>query len=88
MIAQAFAMQEACRDAVLDQSTAMLANVVIEADTRDERNSALIQFAMHLSSLTAAMVAEAVLTEEQKTEMLTTIEMLQAMGDGVAEGDC
>lgn len=88
MIAQAFAMQEACRDAVLDQSTAFRANLVLEAVTNEERNSALIEFAMHLSSLTAAMVTEAVLTEEQKTEMLATIEMLQAMGEGVAEGDC
>lgn len=88
MIAQAFAMQEACRDAVLDQSTAFRANLVLEAVTNEERNSALIEFAMHLSSLTAAMVTDAVLTEEQKTEMLATIEMLQAMGEGVAEGDC
>lgn len=84
MIAQAFAMQEACRDAVLDQSTAMRASVVLDAVTNEERNSALIEFAMHLSSLTAAMVTEAVLTEEQKTEMLATIEMLQSM----ESGDC
>lgn len=82
MIAQAFAMQEACRDAVLDQSTAFRANLVLEAVTNEERNSALIEFAMHLSSLTAAMVTEAVLTEEQKTEMLATIEMLQGMNNG------
>lgn len=84
MIAQAFAMQEACRDAVLDQSTAFRANLVLEAVTNEERNSALIEFAMHLSSLTAAMVTEAVLTEEQKNEMLATIEMLQSM----ESGDC
>ena len=84
MIAQAFAMQEAARDAVLDQSTALRAGFVMEAKTDEERNSALIEFAMHLSSLTAALVTDAVLTEEQKTEMLATIEMLQSM----ESGDC
>lgn len=85
MIAQAFAMQEATRDAVLDQSTAYLANEVMEASNSEERNLALIGFAMHLSSLTAAMVADAILTEEQKNEMLATIEMLQSMDES---GDC
>ena len=79
MIATAFAMQEATRDAVLDQSTALAASVVLDATTDEERNSALIEFAMHLSALTAALVTDAVLTDGQKTELLATIEMLQGM---------
>ena len=81
MIEKAFGLQEACKNAVMSPQTAMYAYLVMEAETDEERNSALAQFAMSLSSLTAALVTNIMLTEEQNNELLATIEMLQGMDE-------
>lgn len=79
MIDKAFGLQEACQQAVMNPMTAMYAREVLDATTDEERNNALATFAMTLTSLTAAMVTEMLLTEEQNKELIATIEMLQGM---------
>lgn len=79
MIDKAFGLQEACQQAVMNPTTAMYAMQVLDATTEEERNNALATFAMTLTSLTAAMVTQMLLTEEQNAELMATIEMLQGM---------
>lgn len=76
MIVTALQIQDATQNSVHDTSTMMLASQLYHG--RDEMTSedfakALFQYSAHLSSLTATLVTEVLLTKEQMEEMCSEI---------------
>lgn len=86
MIATALALQEATGNAVIDISTMMKArSIYINKDrmTEDEFAEALFEYSAHLASVTATLVTNAVMTESQLDELLSTIREMESMGKDV-----
>lgn len=86
MIATALALQEATGNAVIDISTMMKArSIYINKDrmTEDEFAEALFEYSAHLASVTATLVTNAVMTESQLDELLSTIREMESMGKDI-----
>jgi thiamine phosphate synthase YjbQ (UPF0047 family) len=87
MIATAIALQDATKDAVMHDLTVVLAKEIYEnKDYMDTETfaKAMFEYSAHLSSLTATLVLDAVLTKSQISEMMDTIKEMESMGKDVA----
>jgi hypothetical protein len=87
MIATAFAVQDATREAVMNDLTMGLAKDIY--DNKDYMDTetfakAMFQYSAHLSALTATLVMEACLTKSQINEMMDTVKELEALGKDIA----
>ena len=83
MIATLIAIQDATKDAVMDNKSVSLAHQLWESkDYMDEREfaHAIFSYSAHLSSLTATLVLNATLTKSQLNEMITTMKEMDSMG--------
>jgi len=80
MIATALKIQGAPKEAVYSELTTTLASELVLAkdvlDT-DTFQKMLFQYSATLSSLTAALVTEAILTDEQMSDMIEAINELE-----------
>ena len=86
MIATALAVQDATKEAVMDNSTVQLAHGLWELkDYMDEKEfaHAIFKYSAHLSSLTATLVLSATLTKSQLSEMMNTIKEMDSMGKDI-----
>jgi len=86
MIATAIALQDATRDAVMNKEMVSLAySLYKHKDIMDEREfaHAIFDYSAHLSSLTATLVLNAVLTKSQISEMMDTIKEMEKMGKDI-----
>jgi hypothetical protein len=86
MIATAIALQDATKDAVMDKETVSLAYLLYKhKDIMDEQEfaTAIFDYSAHLSSLTASLVLNAVLTKSQISEMMDTIKEMESMGKDI-----
>jgi hypothetical protein len=86
MIATAIALQDATKDAVMDKETVSLAYLLYKhKDIMDEQEfaTAIFDYSAHLSSLTATLVLDAVLTKSQISEMMDTIKEMESMGKDI-----
>ena len=86
MIATALALQDATKDAVMHDITMVLAKDIYEnKDYMDKETfaKAMFQYSAHLSSLTATLVLDAVLTKSQISEMMDTIKEMESMGKDI-----
>ena len=83
MIATLIAIQDATKDAVMDNSSVSLAYKIFEnKDVWDEKEfaHAMFSYSAHLTSLTATLVLNATLTKSQLSEMMNTIKEMDSMG--------
>ena len=90
MIATALKIQEATQDAVLDFSTMIMAREIFKDRailTEEEFANKIFEYSCHLSSLTATLVSNACLTEEQIVEMVKTIKEFKKMEEDVKNGN-
>jgi hypothetical protein len=86
MIATAIALQDATKDAVMDKETVSLAYLLYKhKDIMDEREfaHAIFDYSAHLSSLTATLVLNAVLTKSQISEMMDAVKEMESMGKDI-----
>jgi len=86
MIATAIALQDATKDAVMHDLTLVLAKDIYEnKDYMDTETfaKAMFHYSAHLSSLTATLVLDAVLTKSQISEMMDTIKEMDSMGKDI-----
>lgn len=80
MIATALKLQQAPRDAVFNDLTIYLAQELIEARNivdEDKFKEMLLGYSATLSSLTTAFTTEALLTEQQMSDMMEAINELE-----------
>lgn len=83
MIDKAFAIQQAAREALLNPQTAFMAHRVLDAQTDDERSTALAEFSMELSALVVYLTCNAVMSEADREVLSQTITELNEMsGNG------
>jgi collagenase-like PrtC family protease len=83
MISTAIAIQDATGNAVVDLSTMMLAKQIYQnKDTmsNEEFADAMFAYSAHLSSLTATLVVNAVMSEADLTNLLNTVREMDEMG--------
>jgi len=86
MIATAIALQDATSDAVIDFSTMVKAKSIYDNRhemSDDEFSSALFEYSAHLASVTATLVTHAVMTENQLSDLLSTIREMDTMGKDI-----
>ena len=86
MIATLIAIQDATKDAVMDNKSVSLAyNIFEHKDVWDEKEfaKAMFSYSAHLSSLTATLVLGAALTKSQLSEMMNTIKEMDSMGKDI-----
>ena len=86
MIATALAVQDATKEAVMDEGTVKLAHGLWELkDYMDEKEFAyaIFKYSAHLSSLTATLVLGATLTKSQLSEMMNAIKEMDSMGKDI-----
>ena len=86
MIATLIAIQDATKDAVMDNSSVSLAYDIFEhKDVWDEKDfaKAMFSYSAHLSSLTATLVLNATLTKSQIDEMMDTMKEMDSMGKDI-----
>jgi len=86
MISTAMALQEATGNAVIDITTMMKARSIYQNKdimTQDEFAEALFNYSAHLASVTATLVTNALMTESQLDELLSTIHEMQDMGKDI-----
>lgn len=85
MIATAIQIQEATGEAVTDFSTMIKARDIYtnrETMTSDEFTQAMWDYSAHLASLTATLVTNVCLTNEQMNEMISVIKEFDELGKG------
>lgn len=86
MISTAIALQDATGNAVIDETTMMLASAIYhnkDTMTPDEFAQALYTYSAHLASLTTTLVTSVLLTESEMDSMLSVIKEVEAMGKDV-----
>ena len=86
MIATAIAIQDATKDAIMDRSSISLAHAIFEGKDHMgevEFGRAIFEYSAHLSSLTATLILDVVLTESQISEMIDTIKEMDSMGKDI-----
>lgn len=82
MIATALKIQSVPREAVFNDMTQYIANELLESrNFLDEDNfkQALFAYSATLASLTAALVTEAILTEQEMSDMIEAINEIEAI---------
>lgn len=90
MLATAMKIKEATNDSVMDISTLIMAKQILKnrAEMSDEEFShAIFDYSCHLSALTATMVGEICLTEQEINDMVKTIQELNEMERNVINGN-
>jgi len=83
MIATALKIQDATKEAVMNNLTMSIAkDLYHNKDIMDIEQFAegLFTYSAHLASLTATLVMEACLTKSQLDEMISTVKEMEAMG--------
>lgn len=83
MIATLIALQDATKEAVMDDSSVSLAYKIFEnKDVWDEKEfaHAMFSYSAHLTALTATLVLNAALTKSQLDEMISTMKEMDSMG--------
>lgn len=86
MISTALALQEATGNAVIDISTMAKARSIYQNKdimTEEQFAEALFNYSAHLASVTATLVTNALMTESQLDELLSTIHEMQDMGKDI-----
>jgi hypothetical protein len=86
MIATAFAIQDATKEAVFNKSTVMLAKDLFDRMQYMDKNQfaqAIYNYSGHLASLTATLVTHVCFTETQLDEMINTIKEMESMGKDI-----
>ena len=90
MIATALAIQDATKDAVMDNLTLHFAKDIYDKkDSMDTEQfaQAMFDYSAHLAALTATLVLEACLTKSQLNEMMDTIKEMDSMGKDLSNGN-
>jgi VIT1/CCC1 family predicted Fe2+/Mn2+ transporter len=87
MIDKAFGLREVTFQTLQDPMTMIVGGMVMSAETDEQRNYALNQFAMTVAGLMAHAMSELLLTEEQFAELTNTIEMLTEVEQNAKEED-
>ena len=87
MIATALAVQDATKEAVMDNLTLYLAKDMY--DNKDGMDTeqfaqAMFEYSAHLAALTATLVLEACLTKSQLNEMMNTVKEFETLGKDIA----
>lgn len=83
MIVTALQIQEATQEAVMDIDTMNMASAIFHSHntmTDAELSNALFKYSAHLSALTATLVTNILLTENEMTEMVNEIREFDALG--------
>jgi hypothetical protein len=86
MIATAIAVQEATKEAVHDEMTMMMAGELFKSrDVLSDEDfvKVLFEYSALLSSLTATLVTNVLLTEEQMDAMINDIKEFDEMGKDI-----
>ena len=86
MISTALAIQDATGSAVTDFSTLIMAKSIAssrETMTEAEFADAMFHYSAHLASVTATLVTNAVMTQSQLDELLSTIHEMDSMGKDI-----
>ena len=90
MIATAIAIQDATQEAVHNQMSMDLASHLFHARNEMSDNDfarALFEYSAMLSSLTATLVTNALLTEEQMDAMISDIKEFEKLGKDITNGN-
>ena len=90
MIATAIAIQDATQEAVHNQMSMDLASHLFHARNEMSDNDfarALFEYSAMLSSLTATLVTNALLTEEQMEAMISDIKEFEELGKDITNGN-
>lgn len=90
MIATAIAIQDATQEAVHNQMSMDLASHLFHARNEMSDNDfarALFEYSAMLSSLTATLVTNALLTEEQMNAMISDIKEFEELGKDITNGN-
>lgn len=90
MIATAIAIQDATQEAVHNQMSMDLASHLFHARNEMSDNDfarALFEYSALLSSLTATLVTNALLTEEQMDAMISDIKEFEELGKDITNGN-
>jgi chloramphenicol 3-O-phosphotransferase len=90
MISTALAIQNATREAVMDDGIMSFASMMYhhkDEMTPDEFARAMFEYSTSLSALTATLVTSACLTESQLDEMMNTIKEMESMGKDITNGN-
>lgn len=90
MIATAIAIQDATQEAVHNQMSMDLASHLFHARNEMSDNDfarALFEYSAMLSSLTATLVTNALLTEEQMDAMISDIKEFEELGKDITNGN-
>ena len=83
MIATLIAIQDATKEAVMDETTTSLAyNLWENKDSMGQKEfaQAMFSYSAHLTALTATLVLNAALTKSQLDEMISTMKEMDSMG--------
>jgi len=80
MIDKAFALKKVTEDISVDPMVMYAGFLVMEAETEDERNSALNNFGQTITGLMAFAMSELLLSEEDFTALTETIGELIEIG--------
>lgn len=86
MISTAIALQDATKQAVMDDVTMTMASglFALRNEMNDEEFSqALFQYSAMLASLTTTLAIHAIMTESQVDELLSTIKEIENMGKDI-----
>ena len=90
MIATAIAIQDATQEAVHNQMSMDLASHLFHARNEMSDNDfarALFEYSAMLSSLTATLVTNALLTKEQMDAMISDIKEFEELGKDITNGN-
>ena len=90
MIATAIALQQATQEAVHDEITMSVASQLFHARNEMSDNDfvrALFEYSALLSSLTATLVTNVLLTEDQMDAMISDIKEFDELGKDITNGN-